>query len=136
MRFPSITSRVLVPALFLLTVLSPFSALAQLTPGGDIVKQGVAASGSGSGFRDIGIANLVRLGINAILGILSTVLLVIIVYAGILYLTAGGSDEKTKKAKSMLINAVIGIVIIFASYALTTFVIDRINAIDPATTTS
>ena len=64
--------------------------------------------------------------INAILGLVGILFLVILVYGGVLYLTSGGQEEKIKQAKKMLVSAIIGTVIIVISYALTSFVFGQI----------
>lgn len=71
--------------------------------------------------------------ISAALGLLGVILVVIVIYAGFLWMTAQGNDEKVKQAKKMLSNAVIGMILIFAAYAITTFVV---SALKTATTTS
>lgn len=48
--------------------------------------------------------------------------LVLTVYAGFLWMTAGGNEEQVGKSKALLRNAVIGFTIIILSYAITTFV--------------
>jgi uncharacterized membrane protein YwzB len=60
------------------------------------------------------------------LGLLGVVLVVLFVYAGFLWMTAEGKEEQVKKAKGILTNAIIGMVIIFAAYAITQFVIGAI----------
>ncbi len=42
-------------------------------------------------------------------------------------MTAAGDEGKVKKAKSMLVTSVIGIIIVMAAYALTFFVIDQLG---------
>lgn len=64
--------------------------------------------------------------INALLALLGVIMVVIMIYAGFLWMTAAGNDEKVKKARGMMTNAVIGMIIIFAAYAITEFVIDAI----------
>jgi hypothetical protein len=64
--------------------------------------------------------------IQAALGLLGIVLVVIIIYAGYLWMTAAGDDAKVTKAKKMIANAVIGMILIFAAYAITGFVITSI----------
>ncbi len=61
--------------------------------------------------------------INALLTVLGIVFVVLIVYAGFLYLTDIGGGEKVKKAKSLLTTSIIGLVIIIASYAISRYVI-------------
>jgi len=43
-------------------------------------------------------------------------------YAGFLYLTAAGDEEKVKKAKNLIVSAVIGMILILSSYAIASFV--------------
>jgi len=43
------------------------------------------------------------------------------VYAGILYVTAYGNDENLEKAKKIMIYAVIGLILIIASYSIVSF---------------
>lgn len=64
--------------------------------------------------------------INAFLGVLGIIFVVLVVYAGYLYLTAAGDDGKVSKAKTLLGQAVIGLIIIIAAYAISTFVIDQL----------
>ena len=60
--------------------------------------------------------------INTALGLTGIILLVIIIYAGFLWMTAQGNEEQVTKAKNILKNAVIGMVLVFASYAIAWFV--------------
>ena len=63
--------------------------------------------------------------IKKILGLLGVIALVIILYAGFKWMTAGGNEENVSTAKKILISALIGLVIILSSYALATFVLDQ-----------
>lgn len=60
--------------------------------------------------------------IKAALGLLGMVALVIIIYAGFIWMTAGGNEEQIAKAKKILLNAVIGLIIILSAYGIVTFV--------------
>ncbi len=64
--------------------------------------------------------------IQAALGLLGIILVVLVIYAGFLWMTAQGNEEQVSKAKKMLTNAVIGMVIIMAAYAITGFVVNAI----------
>ncbi len=67
--------------------------------------------------------------INAILGIIGSVSLVMFVFGGITMLTSMGNPEKMTKAKGILVGAILGLIIVFTSYALVRFVIqDMIGA--------
>lgn len=65
--------------------------------------------------------------IRAFLGILGVFFVILIIYAGFLYLNSQGEAEKTKQAVALIKNAVIGLVIIFAAYAISSFVITAIT---------
>jgi len=60
--------------------------------------------------------------ISLILSFLGIIFLVITVYAGFLWMTAQGNDTQIKKAKDLLMNAIVGLVIITAAYSLTAFI--------------
>ncbi|MFH1291984.1 MAG: hypothetical protein ABIH87_02195 [bacterium] len=60
--------------------------------------------------------------IKNVLTFAGTIFLALTVYAGILWMTAGGKEEQVEKANKMLYTAVIGLIIVFAAYGITTFV--------------
>ncbi len=64
--------------------------------------------------------------IAVFLSVLGIIFVVLIVYAGYMYMTAGGEDDKVKKAKKLLGQAIIGLVIIIAAYSISAFVIDSL----------
>lgn len=49
--------------------------------------------------------------------------LLIIIYAGFLWMTASGNEEQIGKAKAWLKNGIIGLVIIFAAYTISSLVL-------------
>jgi len=61
--------------------------------------------------------------IQVVLGLLGTIALVIILYAGFKWMTAGGNEEGIKSAQKILTAAVIGLVIILTAYSITRFVV-------------
>ncbi len=86
---------------------------------GDIAEEG------GLGSADL--ETVVGSGIRIFLSILGIIFLIMIIYAGFLWMTSGGSDEKAGQAQKLMQNAVIGLVIILAAYAITTFVTEAIT---------
>lgn len=60
--------------------------------------------------------------ISLILSFLGVIFLAITIYAGFLWMTAQGNDTQIKKAKDLLINAIVGLIIITAAYSLTAFI--------------
>ncbi len=71
----------------------------------------------------IAIVELVRLAIT-FLGIIAVAF---VIYAGFLWMTSAGSEEKIARAKKTLINAVIGLAVILAAFLIVSFIISRMN---------
>jgi hypothetical protein len=67
--------------------------------------------------------------IYIILGFSGVVLLGLLLYAGFLWMTAGGDESKVKQAKAYIQNAVIGLVIVASSFAITAFVLSQLSGI-------
>ncbi|MFA5022284.1 MAG: hypothetical protein WC508_04365 [Patescibacteria group bacterium] len=64
--------------------------------------------------------------IKIILGFLGVIFLILIIYAGLLWMTSAGNEEKVKNAKDIIIAAAIGLTIVLAAYAITIFVVDNL----------
>jgi amino acid transporter len=77
-----------------------------------------------SGKNDL--AGIVGIGIQAFLGLLGMIFLVLILYAGYMWMIARGEEEKVEKAKDTLTRAVIGLIIVVGAYAISYFVIDKL----------
>lgn len=65
--------------------------------------------------------------IKAVLGLVGSIGLLMFVYGGFLWLTAGGSDERVKKGREVLTWAIIGLATIFASYTILNFIISGLT---------
>lgn len=76
--------------------------------------------------------------VTTVLMFVGTIFFLLVLYAGLTWMTAGGSSEKVTKAKSMLETAIIGLLIVAASYAISTFVFERLTTVpeEPAAPTS
>ncbi len=64
--------------------------------------------------------------IQIALGFVGTLFLILIIVSGFQWMTAGGNSTTIETAKSRMINATIGLVIILAAYAITSFVMIKI----------
>lgn len=64
--------------------------------------------------------------IKFFLGLLGIILLIVIIYGGFTYMTAGGDKEKVKEGTKWIINGVIGIAIVLSAYAITEFVVTKL----------
>lgn len=63
--------------------------------------------------------------IKAVLSMVGLVFLILLVYAGILWMTARGDEGMVEKSKEIIQAAVIGIAITVSAYAITVFVTSR-----------
>jgi cytochrome bd-type quinol oxidase subunit 2 len=61
--------------------------------------------------------------------LLGILLVVMVIYAGFLYMTDQGAGDKAKKAKGIITSAVIGLVLIFAAYSITGFVVTALGEV-------
>jgi len=79
--------------------------------------------GLGTGSLQNTIANIVRI----ILGFLGILTVLLILYAGFLWMTSQGNEEQIGKAKGMISAAVIGLVLILAAYSIASFVVNNLS---------
>jgi hypothetical protein len=102
----------------------PAQPLAAQTVGQDISEQlQPVADIYGDPQADEGtLARTVAQIIRIILGFLGIIFIVLIIYAGLLWMTSAGNEDKIEKAKKIISAAIIGVVIIFLAYAITAFV--------------
>lgn len=64
--------------------------------------------------------------IQIFLSLLGAVTVILIIYAGALWMMSDGNEEKISQAKRILKQSVIGLVIIFASWSITTFILNKL----------
>ena len=89
---------------------------------GGLNEVGKAYGQSSTPTADYDIRLMVARIIRIVLELLGIIFLVLIIYAGFKWMTAGGDEEKVTSAKKLLTNSVIGLIIIFAAFAIATFV--------------
>ena len=86
-----------------------------------------APAGESAKRLPIVVGNIIRVALS----LLGIIVLCLIVYAGFIWMTAGGDSKKVDTAKAILKNAVIGAIILFLAYAISAFII---KAVQTATT--
>ncbi len=60
--------------------------------------------------------------VQGLLASLGVVFLILIIAGGYQWMTAAGAEEKITKAKGLIVNAVIGLIIVLGSYILYSFI--------------
>ena len=68
------------------------------------------------------IAKIIRI----VIGFLGIVAVGLIMYAGWIWMTSEGNEEKIEQAKKILTNAVIGLIIILSAFAIVSFIINSL----------
>ncbi|MFZ4648542.1 MAG: hypothetical protein ACOYMB_02780 [Patescibacteria group bacterium] len=64
--------------------------------------------------------------IQLVLSFLGIFFILLVIYGGITWMMAAGEQDKVKSAKSILLNATIGLIIVVLAYAITAFVLQGI----------
>lgn len=92
-------------------------------------KYGIETIYSQTGGKFIGgtPAEIIARIINYVMGFIGILLVGLIVYGGIMYMTSAGSEDKIKSAKAILTYSIIGIVVIFAAYLIAQYVIGALT---------
>ena len=110
-------------------IISPVSAQ-NTTAGGTYNfanQSGLNASANVAGY-DTGtgatsLENVIGLIVYTLLGFIGVLFLILIIMGAFTWMTAEGNEEKVKKANGMVMNALIGLIITLAAYALSYFLI-------------
>jgi hypothetical protein len=79
-------------------------------------------------FGDRDLTDTVGQLINVFLGLLGIIFLVLVIYAGFLWMTSAGDEKKVGTAKNILISAVVGLVVLLSAYAISSFVIEQLSS--------
>lgn len=82
------------------------------------------AAGIGGIKSDVSLGTRIGTIIRGILSIIGVVMLVLFIYGGFTWMTAGGNEEKVRQATKILASAVVGFILVFLSFALTNFFIE------------
>ncbi|MEK7665517.1 MAG: hypothetical protein AAB337_01405 [Patescibacteria group bacterium] len=113
----------LIGALFVLPLVAPLTVRAiditdietELTTVGD--------AGYGTSGGPQSLTTTIGTIISTVLGLLGIIFLILAVYAGFLWMTSQGSEEKVKKAQQILTSSIIGLIITLAAYAIADFIV-------------
>ena len=83
--------------------------------------------GESSGLGNQDLRQTVASIINVALSLLGIVALVIILYGGFKWMTAGGNEDSVGEARKIIIAGVIGLAVILSSYAIANFVLVQLG---------
>lgn len=60
--------------------------------------------------------------VGTVLSFVGVIFLILIIYAGIKWMTSAGNEKAVESAKSLIMAAVIGLIIVLGAYAITAFI--------------
>lgn len=113
--------------LFFLFVLPNFVGASNLWEQQQLLDGGVASSfgenkNNPTDFR----YKIVKI-INQVLGLLGIIVIILIMYAGFSWMTAAGNEDQVSKAKTIMKNAIIGLIVITFAWSISRFVLRRLD---------
>jgi predicted PurR-regulated permease PerM len=79
----------------------------------------VSSAGFSTTIQAEGIVSVI---IRMLLSLLAIIFVLLMIFSGYQWMTAGGNEEQVKKAQTRIKNAVIGLVVVILAYAITAFV--------------
>lgn len=107
---------------------SPVAFAQPITSPNSSLQEGVQVLEQPLGLPSADIRVIVAQIIRVALGLLGIVLVAINLYGGFLWMTAAGNEEQIEKAKKLLVNGVIGLVIVLSAFAIVSFILSSLVA--------
>ena len=102
----------------------PILAFAATTTTYDAANTGLTATaGAAQVNTSTDLPTVIGTVIKAGLGLVGMIFLVLMLYAGAIWMIARGDEARVEKAKETIIAAIIGIIIVVGAYAITNFVV-------------
>ncbi len=95
----------------------------QVNTGSEIINQFYAAKDSAGYAQPQDPRTIIAQYIRVLLSLLGMIFFLLTLYAGYLWMTAGGNEEQVAQAKAYLSNGVIGLIVILASWSISLFVV-------------
>lgn len=79
--------------------------------------------------NDDSIYKIIGRAIEMVLSFAGIVLMILIIYSGYLWFSADGNEDQISTAKAHIINAALGLMVIFLAYAITFYVMSKFGTI-------
>lgn len=81
-----------------------------------------AKDGNFSSLQSLSVGGIISGAISLIIIVVSVVFFFILVFGGLKWVTSGGDEKKVAAARSQITNALIGLAIVFAAWAITSLI--------------
>lgn len=112
----------------LTAVLTAVTVICILVVAGDALAADVSINSDV--FKPIGNVNIPTIIgriIRGLIGISGVLALVMFIYGGVMWMTSAGNKDRVDKAQKTIIWSILGLIIIFSSYALVNFVLSALG---------
>lgn len=60
--------------------------------------------------------------VGVVLSFIGLLFFILMIYGGLTWMTAAGNQQQIDKAKSLIVSAIVGLIIVMAAYAITSFI--------------
>lgn len=100
-------------------------AFAQFGFGGQFESPDLTTPGAVRQTRFGSVSDAVSTIFNTVIAAAAAIFVILLLVGGVQYLSAAGNEEATAKAKKLLVDAVIGLIIVLAAWAIGKFILSR-----------
>ncbi|MBD3311357.1 MAG: hypothetical protein GF349_02570 [Candidatus Magasanikbacteria bacterium] len=116
----------IITTLTILTLLIiPVSVFA-IDLGTGLTEDAALRAGYSAGTTETTFAETLGTVVKAALSLVGIIFTLLLVYAGYLWMTARGEEDKVNKATKIIQAAIVGLIITLAAYSITNFVVPRV----------
>src|SRR3989344_2064168 len=93
----------------------------------DVLQNVGTAAGYSESVGTTSLATTIGQIIKTFLSLLGLIFMSYLIYAGFLWMTASGDEEKLRKAKAIIRGSIIGLIVALSSYIITATVVDLVS---------
>jgi TRAP-type C4-dicarboxylate transport system permease small subunit len=94
---------------------------------GGLASEAADQAGFNTNVTETTLAETIGLVVQAVLGFLGIIFTILVVFAGFQWMTARGDEGKVTKAQDTIRMAIVGLIIVLASYSISTFIINALS---------
>ena len=109
-----------------LLLATPFTAVSAQDLGAGLVRNAADKAGFDKNTNETTFAAIIGDVIKTLLSFVGVIFLVLMVYAGFIWMNARGDERQIEKAQSIIRAAIFGLIITVGAYSITAFVVPRI----------
>jgi len=88
---------------------------------------GLDSTASNAGYVKKALTDIAGSAVNIVLSAIAILFLMLMIYGGVMWMTAQGNEDQVSRARKLIIAAVIGLIIVVAAFALTSFLGDTLG---------